>query len=177
MISMIGSMIGDPICMDRVSARRLTSKHELEFVRLLVEVSVEESKRTEVVLFYESGERFEVPVIFEWLPWSYSYCGCFGHAENLCSQRPIKERMDIWKQKAKEAKEAKAAMAMAKIPSSAAPQVIAKIVPAHVREVVVPAEVSQSASPDSPDLPTGESPKEKEKEKDEEQVVDGQIGL
>ena len=65
MIGMIGCMIGDPICLDRVSTRRLNSKHELEFVRLLVEVSLEETKRTEVVLFHESGEKFVIPVEFE----------------------------------------------------------------------------------------------------------------
>ena len=64
MIGMIGAMIGDPVCLDGVSARRLTSKHEIEFVRMLVYVSLEESKRKEVVLFHESGERFEIPVIF-----------------------------------------------------------------------------------------------------------------
>ena len=135
MIGMISCMIGDPICLDGVSTRRLESKHELEFVRLLVEVSLEETKRTEVVLFHESGEKFVIPVEFKWLPWGCTYCGCFGHVDNFCSQRPIKERRGIWKQKAKEAKEAKAAMAIKPSPGASLEKV--KIVP-HESEMVVP---------------------------------------
>ena len=44
MLSMIGSSIGVPICIDRVT----TTKEKLSYAKLLVEVTVEESERKEV---------------------------------------------------------------------------------------------------------------------------------
>ena len=68
MIGMIGCMIGDPICMDRVSTRKLNTSCDLDFVRLLVEVTLEETRKSEVFLYHASREKFVIPVEFEWLP-------------------------------------------------------------------------------------------------------------
>ena len=66
MIGKIGCMIGDPICMDGVTAHN--TRVDIAFVRLLVEVSVEEAKRTEAILVHSLGEDFVVPVKIEWVP-------------------------------------------------------------------------------------------------------------
>ena len=86
-------MIGDPICLDGVTARNLNTNHDLAFARLLVEVSVEEAKRTEAILVHSSGEEHVVPVEIEWLPWNCTSCYCFGHSTDFCPKLPRKERL------------------------------------------------------------------------------------
>ena len=83
MLEIIGSMIGNPICLDGVTA----SNAMHGYARVLAGVLVEEAKRTEAILLSPPGEEFEVLVEFEWLSWSCSDCKCFGHMVVFCQKK------------------------------------------------------------------------------------------
>ena len=108
MIATIGSIVGDHVCLDGITSRNM--KMDLAFARLLVEVSVEEISRKVVIMAHSSGEEFEIPIEFEWVPWSCSHCSCFGHSAEFCPHRPKKELLAAWAKKREMAKAEKAQM-------------------------------------------------------------------
>ena len=73
-------MIGNPVCMDGVTA----SKKRTEFAKLLIEVTVAGTKRTKAVLESKSGEEYVILVEFDWIPWNCTKCDCFGYTEEYC---------------------------------------------------------------------------------------------
>lgn len=103
MLSVIGSMIGSPICMDKFT----TSKKRLSYARILVNVNAEEVKCKEVVLIGPDDKQFRQSVQFEWCPWVCESCKVFGHSTAYCG-RKIKLRQDqkagvqkVWRVKEK----------------------------------------------------------------------------
>lgn len=83
MLEVIGNMIGKPISSDHISYE----VEKLSYARLLVEVTLEDLKRKEVVLQSYDGKIYKHRVEFEWIPWNCSICNIFGHSMRFCSHK------------------------------------------------------------------------------------------
>lgn len=81
MLNVIGNMIGKPIIKDHI-----TNVEKLSYARMLVEVTIEETKRSEVVLESYDGTVYKHKVEFEWLPWACDNCNIFGHSTYYCNK-------------------------------------------------------------------------------------------
>lgn len=81
MLGKIGSAIGRPICIDRITALG----EKLSFARLLIEVDPKEAQAREIVIEDVKGKEAKQKVIYEWLPWTCSCCNKFGHVADRCS--------------------------------------------------------------------------------------------
>lgn len=84
MLSVIGSMVGAPICMDKFT----TSKKRLSYARILVNVNAEEANCKEVVLIGPDETHFRQQVQMEWCPWACISCKKFGHSIDYCGKKP-----------------------------------------------------------------------------------------
>lgn len=76
MIKVIGNMIGKPLSVDRI----IKEVEKLSYALILVEVTLEESKRREVLLESYKGTIYKNKVEFEWIPMSCEKCQLFGHS-------------------------------------------------------------------------------------------------
>lgn len=83
MLEVIGNMIGKPISSDHIS----NDVEKLSYARLLVEVTLEEAKREEVVLESYDGRIYKHKVEIEWLPWHCDNCKVFGHSTRFCDRK------------------------------------------------------------------------------------------
>lgn len=85
MMEVIGNMIGRPISVDHIT----NEVGKISFARILVEITWEEAKRTEVVLESYNGTLYKHKVEFEWLPWMCDTCNTFGHSTLFCKNKKL----------------------------------------------------------------------------------------
>lgn len=90
-LEVIGNMIGKPISVDHMTK----DVEKLSYACLLVEVTLEESKRKEVVLQSYNGKVYKHKVEFEWIPWNCGTCNAFGHSPRFCSRNEVAKNEPI----------------------------------------------------------------------------------
>lgn len=82
-LSKIGSLIGNPLKTDKYTA----DKSRLSYARLLIDVPLDGSFPESVEFFNEKDVLIRQPVKFEWLRTKCSFCGMFGHLEQVCRKK------------------------------------------------------------------------------------------
>ena len=95
-LSKIGSLIGQPLRTDKYTAE----KSRLSFARLLIVVPLEGSFPEYVEFFNEKDVLIRQPVKFEWCPSKCTFCGMFGHSEEICRKKPPPKK--VWRRVEKE---------------------------------------------------------------------------
>ena len=91
-ISYIASGLGNPLYMDRITARQ----QRLAFAKVCVEIDagMEIPRFLEVEL--RNGSTVHVQVDIPWIPIKCSHCKIFGHADKACSRKVMKEVATVW---------------------------------------------------------------------------------